>query len=344
MSVGRPGATPDFVTQAPPMLREGFGLVQILRPQDMTSFVTPEADLFSVWHLGIPDVPTNAWTLAVDGAVERPLALSLDDLTRLPQSEITSVHECAGSPLAPTIPQRRVGNVRWGGVRLSDLLRLAGVNDSAGYVISTGLDHGVFDGAYHARYEKDLPLAKALDGSALVALTVNGAPLPVRRGGPVRLVVPGYYGTNSTKWLATLTVSDRRSTGPFTTTYYMDPPEDGVGAATPVWELAPNSCLVAPVDGAVHVGEPVEIWGWAWASEPVTSVEVTIDGGHSWIPAEVDPRSQYEWQRFTLRWTPASVGEHLLASRAATRSGATQPLTPRRNRIHQRLVFVTQRP
>ncbi len=344
MSVHRPGAAPGSAAQAPTMLREGFGLVQTLRPQDMTSFVTPEADLFSVWHLGIPDVPTDTWTLTVGGAVARPLTLSLRDLTSLPRTEITCVHECAGSPRARTVPQRRVGNVRWGGVRLSDLLRLADVEDGAAYVISTGRDHGVYDGARHERYEKDVPLAKALDGSVLVALTVNGAPLSVRRGGPVRLVVPGYYGTNSTKWLDSLTVSDRRSTSAFTTTYYMDPPEDGVGAASPVWELAPNSCLVAPVDGSVHVGEPVEIRGWAWAGEPVTSVEVTTDGGHDWSPAEVATRSQYEWQGFSFAWTPASVGEHILACRATTRSGATQPLTPRRNRIHQRIVFVTQRP
>ncbi|KOV58221.1 hypothetical protein ADK64_37260 [Streptomyces sp. MMG1121] len=324
------------------MLRKGFGLVHRLRPERMTSLITPEADLFSVWHLGVPDVSTASWTLTVGGMVTHALTLSLDDVATLPQTEITSVHECAGSPLAPTVPQRRVGNVRWGGVRLTELLSLAGIEKGARYVISTGVDHGVYDGAHHDRYEKDLPLAKALDGSVLVALTVNGEPLPVRRGGPLRLVVPGYYGTNSTKWLDSLTVSDRRSGGAFTTKYYMERPENGMGAPSPVWELAPNSCLVAPVDGAVHVGEAVEIWGWAWAAEPVTSVEVTTDGGRNWNPARVTPRSQHEWQRFTFPWTPATVGEFILACRATTASGATQPATPRRNRIHQRIVFVDQ--
>ena len=130
--------------------------------------------------------------------VTQQLTLSLEDLRALPQTEITSVHECAGGPLAPAIPQRRVGNVRWGGVRLSELLRLARPGKGVAYVISTSLDHGVYDSVHHDRYERDLPLAKALDGTALVALAVNGAPLPVRRGGPIRLVVPGYHGTNST--------------------------------------------------------------------------------------------------------------------------------------------------
>ncbi|WP_177240206.1 molybdopterin-dependent oxidoreductase [Streptomyces monashensis] len=328
--------------RAPALLHKGFGLMQKLRPEHLTSFITPEADLFTVWHLGVPDVRADSWTLTVGGMVSRTLTLSAEDLAGLPQTEITAVHECAGSPLAPTVPQRRVGNVRWGGVRLSELLRLAGIEQGAAYVISTGVDHGVYDGAHHERYEKDLPLEKALDGSVLVALTVNGEPLPVRRGGPLRLVVPGYYGTNSTKWLDSLTVSDRRSGSAFTTKYYMDRPENGSGSPAPVWELAPNSCLVSPVDGNVRVGEPVEIRGWAWAHEPVTSVEVTTDGGRTWNPARVAARVQHGWQGFGFPWTPTSVGEYVLACRATTGSGATQPDTPRRNRIHQRVVFVDQ--
>ncbi|WEO93444.1 molybdopterin-dependent oxidoreductase [Streptomyces sp. FXJ1.172] len=325
-----------------PMLHKGFGLKQRLRPEDMTSFLTPESDLFSVWHLGIPDVATDTWSLTIGGRVRRRLVLSLDDLHNLPQTEITSVHECAGSPLAPAVPQRRVGNVRWRGVALSELLGRAGIEEGSAFIISTGCDHGVFDSTYHERYEKDLPLAKALDGDTLVALTINGSAVPVRRGGPVRLVVPGYYGTNSTKWLTSLTASDRRSAGAFTTKYYMDPPQEGSSAPTPVWDLAPNSCIVAPVDGHVRVRRPVTVWGWAWGSEPVTAVDVSVDGGHTWAPAEVEPRTGHAWQKFTLTWAPSAVGEHVLACRATTGTGATQPSTPRRNRIHQRVIFVTQ--
>jgi DMSO/TMAO reductase YedYZ molybdopterin-dependent catalytic subunit len=324
------------------MLRRGFGLEQRLRPEGMTSFITAESDLFSVWHLGVPDVTTEAWTLEVGGAVRHPLSLSLDDLRAMPQARITSVHECAGSPLAPTIPQRRVGNVQWGGVRLSDILDLAGIGERAAYVLSEGCDHGEFGSADHPRYEKDLPIAKAVDGATLIALTINGDPLSVWRGGPVRLVVPGYYGTNSTKWLTSLTVSDRRSSGAFTTTYYMDPPGDGSSAAVPVWALAPNSCIVAPVDGQVRARTPVEIWGWAWAADRVSAVEVSLDAGHTWAPAQVAPRTGHAWQKFTFAWTPAMVGEYVLACRATTSSGATQPPAARRNRIYQRVIFVTQ--
>ena len=109
-----------------------------------------------------------------------------------------------------------------------------------------------------------------------------------------------------------------------------------------MWELAPNSALVAPADGQAHLGQPVEIWGWAWAAEPVTAVEVTTDGGQTWTAAQVADRTDYEWQRFSLSWTPSCLGEHILACRAATRDGQTQPATARRNRIYQRIIFVTQ--
>lgn len=131
-------------------------------------------------------------------------------------------HECAGNPLNPNVPQRRVGNVEWTGVRLADLLRLVNVKDEARFVISKGIDQGVYNKVYYSGYEKDLPLEKALDPNVLIALAINNEPITVERGGPVRLVVPGYYGTNSTKWLTQLVVSDVRSTSDFTTKYYMD--------------------------------------------------------------------------------------------------------------------------
>ena len=149
------------------------------------------AGLFSVWHLGIPDVQERAWTLTIGGRVARPLTLDLNDLRCLPQTSVTSVHECAGRPLKPEVPQRRVGSVRWGGDRLRDLLEAAGIEPGAAYVISVGCDHGTFNSVHHDRYEKDLPISKALDGNSLVALNVNGEPLPAEHGGPARLVVPG---------------------------------------------------------------------------------------------------------------------------------------------------------
>jgi len=323
------------------MRAAGFGLRQRLRPEDMTDRVTAEEDLFRVWHLGIPEVATDRWEISIEGLVARPRTVDLADLRQLRQHRVTSVHECAGNPLRTTVPQRRVGAVQWGGALLADVLDLAGPGPAARFVISSGCDHGTFAGAHHDRYEKDLPLT-ALDSSeVLVATHINGRPMPVERGGPVRLVVPGYYGTNSTKWLTRLALSTDRSPSAFTTTFYMDPPTEQGGPRRPVWALAPNSVIVAPVDGQVHAGVRTEVWGWAWAAEPVTAVDISIDGGHTWDTATVEDRTQRSWQRFSHAWTPASVGEHILVSRAATARGAVQPDAPLRNRQFRRLIFVT---
>ena len=153
--------------------------------------------------------------------------------------------------------------------------------------------------------------------------------------------MPGYYGTNSTKWLTGITVSGKRSTGAFTTRYYMDRSGvEGDAQATPVWDVKPNAVIVSPANTAEIAREAMEIWGWAWAAEPVMAVEVSADGGASWERAELEPRRDIGWQRFRLAWTPASVGEYIIMARATDVHGNTQPDTPRRNRIHRAVVFV----
>lgn len=326
-----------------PMKFSGFGLIQKRDPSLFSSRITNEADLFKVWHLGIPDIEGGEWTLHIRGLVKKAAQFSLAELRALPQTSVTTFHECAGNPLNPKVPQRRVGNVTWTGVRLADLLNMVGVNDEARFIISKGIDHGVYNNDYYAEYEKDLPLEKALDPNVLIALDINGEPLPVDRGGPVRLVVPGYYGTNSTKWLSNLVVSDVRSTSAFTTIYYMDRERvNGQNKETPVWAVSPNSLIIHPQNGQSLKPEEVEIWGWAWAEAPITSVEVSTDGGETWQEASVAPRNEMEWQRFSLSWYPKTVGEYCIMVRAADIRGNRQPLTPRRNQVSRVMIFVEQ--
>ena len=323
------------------MKTAGFGLVQKRRPHELRDFVTPEDDLFRVWHLGIPDLDPSRWTLRIEGLVERPQSLSLAELRQFAADTVMTFHECAGNPLSPLIPQRRIGNVVWGGVRLTELLHHAGVRNEASFVISRGADHGTYGGTHHQVYEKDLPISKALENSVLVALTLNGEPISVERGGPVRLVVPGFYGTNSTKWLTKLLVSGERSKGAFTTRYYMD--REVVGGEvheTPVWAVAPNSIIVEPANGQVVANREFEVWGWSWSAFPIVKVEVSTNGGESWETADVQPRSAYEWQRFRFNWRPKSVGEYILVARAADSNGGIQPLTLCRNQVFRAIVFV----
>src|SRR5262245_15455639 len=162
------------------------------------------------------------WMVTINGLVRRPFRLTLNELKQRRKRTVEAVHACIGSPLAPEVPQRRVINVVWGGVALDELLDEARVESQATFVWSYGLDYGEFYGTTSDSYLKDLPLRRGAAGDVLVAYEVNGQPLPVENGFPVRLVVPGFYGTNSVKWLYRMTLADRRADGPFVTTFYND--------------------------------------------------------------------------------------------------------------------------
>jgi sulfane dehydrogenase subunit SoxC len=309
---------------------------------ELVDFCTPTDKVFVVHHLGIPAMDLTPWRLAVGGSVKHELELGIADLAALPQVQVAAFHECAGSPLRPTVPVRRVGNVTWGGVRLKDVLQLAGVRDGAAFVWARGADSGVYPptGQANDSYLKDVPLAKALSDEVLLATSLNGAPLDERHGAPVRLVVPGFYGTNSVKWLTELRLESERAGGYFTTTLYNDViVENGVESRRPVWEVAPQSVIVAPAAGARIAAEPCQVWGWAWSATPVKSVEISADG-HEWRSASVEAREGLCWQRFTFDWTPAGRGAHELACRATDQNGNVQPDGGARNAVLRTEVTV----
>jgi sulfane dehydrogenase subunit SoxC len=320
-----------------------------LKPHQLTESVTPTQDLFVLAHLGVARVDPATWSLTIDGLVRRPRSYTLDELKRYPKREVQSVHKCVGSPLALQTPTRRVANVVWGGVDFKTILDEAGVDESARYVWSYGLDYGAFppgEGPRSEAYQKDLTLERVEAGAVLLAYELNGEPLPAEHGFPVRLVVPGWYGTNSVKWLYRLTLADRRADGPFTTTFYNDAlptsPGDPAPRTKPVWEVEPESVIVAPApDERVQIGKPIEIWGRAWAPKGIDTVEVSVDGGRTWYSACVGPREQWSWQRFSLTWHPTEAGSFTIACRATDSAGASQPPTGARNEIHTIDVVVT---
>jgi DMSO/TMAO reductase YedYZ molybdopterin-dependent catalytic subunit len=194
-------------------------------PHQVVEAVTPQRDLFVLAHLGIPRVDPERWRLEIGGLVERPATLSLADLRRLP-------------PRRPDIAVRRIANVVWSGVDLADLLRRCGIRAEARFLWSYGLDRGEYDGVSARWYVKDLPLARLGQGGVLLAYAVNGEPLMPEHGSPLRLVVPGFYGTNSVKWLWRLELAEARAGGPFTTELYNDP-DHLTGGTRPVWEAPP---------------------------------------------------------------------------------------------------------
>jgi DMSO/TMAO reductase YedYZ molybdopterin-dependent catalytic subunit len=313
-------------------------LVPVARLRD---FLTPTPDLFVVAHMGIARVPVETWSLAIEGAIERPRRLSYAELTAMASRTITSVHECFGNPVEPDVPTRRVGNVEWTGVPLGDLLRAAGPRPGADHVWLEAADSGTFTNTASDRYAKDLPLAAALAPDVLLAWALNGQPLSAEHGYPVRAVVPGFFGTNSVKWLTRVRLAHGRLEGFFTTTLYnREVIVDGRPVRRPVRELDVHSVIVRPAENDGLAAGPQAIAGWAWSAGEVARVEVSLDGGASWGPARLDARgAPHAWQRFGADWD-ARPGRWTLMCRATDAAGRTQPAAGR-NRVFSITVTVS---
>jgi sulfane dehydrogenase subunit SoxC len=332
---------------ARPPMDPAHGVRRIpLQPHQLTDAVTPTEGVFVLAHLGIPRVDPAGWSLTVDGLVGRPATFTLDQLRARPKRMVEAVHHCCGSPMEPKVPTRRIANVRWGGAELKPLLDELGVDPRACFLRSCGLDGGAFAGTTCRWFAKDLPLARLDAGGVLLAYELNGAPLPAEHGFPLRLVVPGYYGTNSVKWLWRLELADSRGDGLFTTKLYNDPVEAadiaaGLPPMRPVWAFAPESAIVAPApDAVLPRGAMTEIAGWAWSFRDLAAVEVSVDGGGSWTRAELATRRGWAWQRFSLAWRPAEPGPAVLCARAVEAGGAAQPDDGARNAVHRIPIMV----
>jgi DMSO/TMAO reductase YedYZ molybdopterin-dependent catalytic subunit len=310
-----------------------------LHPHQLTNRITRVENAIVLCHLGVPRLDAAAWSLTIDGLVRRELHLTFDELKRRPRHEVATIHQCCGSPLEPEQPKRRITNVVWAGAHLADLVAECHPDPAARFVWASGADYGVFQGVACEAYVKDMPVDR-IPADVLIAYEMNGAPLRPEHGYPARLVIPGYYGTNSVKWLTRLTLADRRADGPFTTRWYNDVVRDEsgqpTGAIRPVWSIAPESVIVSPApDDTVPIGESIEIWGWAWADGGATNVDVSTDGGTTWHLAKLEPPAGRTWQRFAASWHPERRGIHELSSRARTADGRSQPLARARNAVYR---------
>lgn len=302
--------------------------------------VTPLGLHYLLTHYDIPVVDPAAWSLEVGGHVATPLALSLDALRARPDAVSAQVTmECAGNGRARFDPRpisqpwllEAVGNAEWTGVPLRAVLAEAGVLDGAVEVLFTGLDRGV-EGGVEQTYERALPLDEALGDDVLLAYAVNGVPLPPQHGFPLRLLVPGWYGMTSVKWLTRITVLDAPFTGYQNAhAYRWRASVDDVG--TPLTRIEPRALLVPPGipdfmsrERFVDAG-PVVLEGRAWSGwAPIAEVEVSTDGGATWAAAEVEPSpaGPRAWSRWRFAWD-AAPGTYVLACRARDASGRAQP-------------------
>lgn len=265
-----------------------------------------------------------------------PFALNLPHIKGLTAKSLVAAHECLGSPLQPpTKSVIRIGNVKWTGIPLRTLNSVSKPLPSATFIWSEGLDSGTFAGITSDRYQKDLPLEKAHSDDILVAYKMNDRELSKGRGGPVRLVVPGWFGTNRTKWLCRLSLQDRRAPGPYTTTFYnvqygQDPPD---AEPRPVWKMDVDSMITRPPPGQSMRGPHMNVEGWAWSSCLVTDVTISTDGGTTWLHTRVDERVDCSWQKFSLPLR-LTLGSHIIIARVTDVNGTTQPIRGCRNLVH----------
>jgi len=304
--------------------------------------VTPVGLHYLLTHYDIPVVDPRAWRLEVNGLVERSLSLSLEDIRAQPAVEVVSTMECAGNGRAHVEPHvvsqpwllEAIGTARWRGTPVAGLLEEAGVRDGAVEVLFTGLDRGV-EGGEEQAYARSLPLAETLGGDMLLAYEINGVPLPPQHGFPLRLLVPGWYGMTSVKWLARITVLDAPFDGyQMRHSYRLRQEEDEDGK--PLSRMQVRALMVPPGipeflsrARVVPAGECV-LEGRAWSGvAEIAGVEVSADGGETWSVAELEAESlgRWAWRSWRFVWD-AKPGDFEVCCRARDAAGNVQPLEP----------------
>jgi len=293
--------------------------------------LTPSANVYVRTNFNVP-LLDNSHAIAVGGAVRSPFSLDVQAFKALPQRTITTTMECAGNdrlsmhPLPSGEPWRRgaVSTATWSGVPLRTLLDRATLNHEAVEIVVTAADTGDREDVVGlVRYARSIPIAEALQADALLALSMNGEPLTTMHGAPVRLVVPGWYGMASVKWVTSIDAVRTPFDGYFQQQRYVYDEPSGV---VPVTRMRVKSIITSPADNG-RSGRELLVRGWAWSGYgPITRVEVGLDGGNSWQDATIStPHSAHAWTPWECAMQAARIGRVSLRSRATDASGVTQP-------------------
>ena len=304
--------------------------------------LTPVGLHYLLTHYDIPRVEPATFRLDVDGLVSRPLSLALDDIRARPVVELAVTMECAGNGRAFVDPHvvsqpwvlEAVGTARWRGTPVAALLEDAGIDEATVDVVFTGLDRGV-EGEEEQSYARSLTLEELRESEAILAYEINGVPLPPQHGFPLRLVVPGWYGMTSVKWLSRITAVDAPFTGyQQRHSYRLRQEEDEEGTA--VSRIYPRSLMTPPGipdfltrKRFLSAGR-CALQGRAWSGlGEIESVGVSVDGGQSWREADLGDvdLGRWAWRSWRLDWD-AQPGEYELCSRARDTAGNEQPVLP----------------
>ncbi len=330
------------LTTRPPQLETPFSVFN-------ENVITPNDAFFVRYHLTVSPPPMTLlekFQLEIKGSVKTPLTLSVADLkSKFEPVEIVAVNQCSGNSRGfsePRVPGGQLGhgamgNARWRGVRLKDVLDHAGVAASARQVTFRGLDRSLVKGT--PDFIKALDIDHARDGEVMLAYTMNGADLPILNGWPLRLVVPGHYGTYWVKHVNEITVIDDLFAGFWMGTAYRIPdnasgciaPGTAPGKTVPIMRFNVRSFITSLVDGnTIKTGQPVTVRGIAFDSgHGISEVIFSDDGGRSWRRTELGPDlGKYSFREWSINFTPTRPGLLELKAKATNRIGQSQPLDP----------------
>ncbi len=323
------------------VFREELQLAQRNRGMPLEALrypVTPAGMHYLLIHYDIPEVNAEKWRLEIGGLVSTPMSLSLAEIRKRPARTFAVTMECAGNGRALFAPRRisqpwlheAIGTAEWTGTPLKGILEEAGVRQDAADVVFTGLDRGV-EGGEVQDYQRSLTMSEALRDEVLLAYEMNGEPLQPQHGYPLRLLVPGWYGMTSVKWLQRIEAVAKPFEGyQMARVYRYSRTPDGPGEAVTLIRV--RALMIPPGipdfltrTRLVQAGAAT-LTGKAWAGRlSVSRVEVSVDGGSTWSDARLDePVSPHAWRTWTFLWN-ATRGTHTLCVRATDSAGNVQP-------------------
>ena len=303
-------------------------------PAALVAPVTPTAHAYVRTNFGVPMLDARTHRIEIGGAAAAPFSVSVAELAKMEQATVLATMECAGNDRTAIVPSVEgepwtggaVSTVRWSGVPLRVILERAKIDAQATEVLFEGADRGhVASVDDIVSFARSLPLGDALHPDTLLATSMNGEPIPPRYGAPVRLVVPGWFGMASVKWLSRVEILTSPFDGYFQTQRYVY--SDG-RSSTPVTRMRVKSIIAEPVVGSTIRGGRTRISGWAWSGDgPITNVDVAAGtDSPDWRPARLHaPESATAWVRWEIELDLRGSGECTLRSRARDAAGNVQP-------------------
>jgi DMSO/TMAO reductase YedYZ molybdopterin-dependent catalytic subunit len=294
--------------------------------------MTPTEKFFAVQHYNVPQVDAGAYKLKIDGLVNKPIELTLDQLKKRTRVEQTIGFECSGNN---GFQRPLIGNARWAGTSLSALLKDAGLKPNAREIVFFAADKGTEDivhgrgqtQKYEQNFGRSLAVEDAMKPEPFLAWEMNGAPLATGHGAPVRLIVPGWYGVANVKWLNWIHVQDARFVNRFMGRDYVTLIGRKDGDQTVWYETSVSRIrLKSLVVRLTNTGGKYTATGFVLNDgTPLKSVEIRVDDG-PWKSATLDRgNTTYSWKLFTYEWTGATPGEHTIVSRVTDANGEVQP-------------------